>query len=228
MALFLFPVRASIGSVKLPDGTVLQTTIAPEFVRALSDLLERVGGSESVDVSSLELAASYQAALVQANDLISQSTIALSAARAEISGLVGRVEALELQLQPVPTGTDWEHPGKIGEATPNSGKFSLVWTATEVRRTAAVATAGYMVNQIDAALKGNGLYWSGANTQIRIADLVVADFASTGLTVTGKFGCNGSTAKAAAALGAAATDPATTMALANNIRTALINNGIGS
>lgn len=61
---------------------------------------------------------------------------------------------------------------------------------------------------------------------------VGATTASTGrftdLTAAGKFGCNGKAAQAAVALGAAATDPATTMALVNIIRTTLIADGIGS
>lgn len=47
-------------------------------------------------------------------------------------------------------------------------------------------------------------------------------------TFVGGFGCNGKAAQTAAALGAAATDPATTQTLANNIRAALIANGIGA
>lgn len=42
------------------------------------------------------------------------------------------------------------------------------------------------------------------------------------------FGCNGKTPQLASALGAAAIDAATTQTLANNIRSALIANGIGS
>lgn len=57
---------------------------------------------------------------------------------------------------------------------------------------------------------------------------------STGLGVTGAlsssgaFGCNGKTAQASAALGAAATDLASAITLVNNIRQTLIANGIGS
>lgn len=52
--------------------------------------------------------------------------------------------------------------------------------------------------------------------------------AFTTLTASAQFGCNGKSAQASVALGAAATDLPTVIALANNIRTALINNGIGS
>lgn len=50
----------------------------------------------------------------------------------------------------------------------------------------------------------------------------------TTLTATSAFGCNGQTAQTAAAVGAAATDLASVITLANNMRTALINNGIAT
>jgi hypothetical protein len=61
---------------------------------------------------------------------------------------------------------------------------------------------------------------------------VGASSASTGrfttlLAVQG-FGCNGASAQTSYALGSAATDLSTVIALANAMRTALINNGIGS
>jgi len=44
--------------------------------------------------------------------------------------------------------------------------------------------------------------------------------------LSGAFGCNAATPQSAYAVGAAASDPATTMALVNLLRTALLNNGI--
>jgi hypothetical protein len=50
----------------------------------------------------------------------------------------------------------------------------------------------------------------------------------TTLLATQGFGCNGASAQTPYALGPAATDLTTVIALANAMRTALINNGIGS
>ena len=50
--------------------------------------------------------------------------------------------------------------------------------------------------------------------------------AAQGLTVVGAFGCNAAAAQAAYAVGNAATDLPTVVALANLLRTALLNNGI--
>lgn len=48
------------------------------------------------------------------------------------------------------------------------------------------------------------------------------------MTVAGAFGCNTKAAQTAFSLGAASTDLATVIALANNLRTMAINNGMGS
>ena len=53
------------------------------------------------------------------------------------------------------------------------------------------------------------------------------DGTTGGVTIATRFGCNGKTAQVAASLPAAATDAATTQALSNAMRTALINCGIG-
>ncbi len=52
-------------------------------------------------------------------------------------------------------------------------------------------------------------------------------FTSDALQVAGAWACNGKTALGPQSLGPAATDPASTQTLVNNIRTALINSGIG-
>lgn len=69
------------------------------------------------------------------------------------------------------------------------------------------------------------------NTTAAAATFTTLTAGNTGvaaLTTSAGFGCNGKTAQPSAALGAAATDLPTVITLANNMRTALINNGIGS
>lgn len=68
-----------------------------------------------------------------------------------------------------------------------------------------------------AGTSGNAVTWTNRLT-----------VTPTGVTVKDAFGCNGKTAQTSAAVGAAATDLASVITLANNIRTALINNGIAS
>jgi hypothetical protein len=73
---------------------------------------------------------------------------------------------------------------------------------------------------------GDIVWIRGATEKLRIN--AAGALAAGTFTVTGAFGCNGSSAQTAVALGAASTDLATVITLANNIRTALIANGIGS
>lgn len=61
-----------------------------------------------------------------------------------------------------------------------------------------------------------------------IGSTAAASGSFTSLTASAGFGCNGKSAQGAGALGAAATDPASTQILANNIRAVLIANGIGA
>lgn len=264
----LFPARVAFVNA---DGT-----LTPEAYRALQTLLARVGGPTGWGMDDVALLTAFVQAPAEVDDVVElfvpaiapvpDEAIHFDSASADLAGIKSALrdgEATTL-FQPV-THIPWDRPGKIGERTANSGAFTTV-TATgqvsgdvEFRRTAAAATAGYMLNQLDGTFNGNGIYWSGATSKVQlvVGAGIIGDFSSTGLAITGnlaatninatpigqttprngtfsilksanEFGCNGATARASAALGAAATDLATTQALANNIRTALINNGIGS
>jgi hypothetical protein len=59
-----------------------------------------------------------------------------------------------------------------------------------------------------------------------VANSLNVDFLGA-ISVTGAFGCNGATARTPHTLGAAATDLASVITLANNLRTMAINNGTG-
>lgn len=67
-----------------------------------------------------------------------------------------------------------------------------------------------------------------ANAAVNVAtqNTVRASFNASGLKVINGFGCNGQAAQAAVAVNTAATDAATTQALVNQLRAALIANGI--
>jgi len=188
----LFPARVAIGTVR-DDGFVMMT---PEFFRALTDLLQRVGGPSGNDMGELEALFSIETADAGTKGANAAAQDALLSAEFSHDGqlfsqLAARIEALETQLSnqadamaqatqakayaeyaqieysfAVPP-VDWEHPGKIGAKTANTGAFTL-------------------------------------------------------------FGCNGKAPQTSFALGAAATDLPTVIALANNLRTMSINNGIGS
>lgn len=67
------------------------------------------------------------------------------------------------------------------------------------------------------------LGYGGAQTLSITGRLAISDY----LAVAGAFGANGATPVGKRTLGAAATDPASTQALANNLRQALIDLGLG-
>lgn len=74
---------------------------------------------------------------------------------------------------------------------------------------------------------GNRIVLTIGAAPIIIVDATTVDISAADVT-TAKFGCNGAAAQGSMALGAAATDLASAITLVNNIRAALIANGIGS
>jgi hypothetical protein len=91
-ALSLFPVRIPIGRITGPDGRSYDVLMTPEFARALSSLLVRVGGPDGMGTDDL-------AALASSDDAGGHIQ-ALRAEVAELRALVDQVApALALQRQ---------------------------------------------------------------------------------------------------------------------------------
>lgn len=133
-ALNLFPARAAIGRADA-SGAVYMT---PEFSRALAGLLARVGGELGTSTTDLEADTVLDPALSLVGALAQQvEALQLELAMLRAQLLTGTPDepGVEVPLlarvvdEPsveVPTPTDWEHPGKIGAAKANSGKFTTV------------------------------------------------------------------------------------------------------
>lgn len=335
MPLSLFPTRSAIGVVKADNGKQYSVFMTVEFARALSDLFTRVGGDEGIGVDEIT---SYLA------DLSSRPTPAepeqfqmpapeLSQLMAEMQVLRQEVADLKQQIAQAKTDImsvsdleqfiinpaqpiDWERPGQIGFATPNSGSFTKLRvaagtvalpsfymtteTSTGFYRVGAnnwgfavsgaraweVTAAGHFgigvtpITRLDVAQTGGSrIRWdisggtvnstasnasgaayaphqhnaathvwtlNGATPKLQIdgAGLVLVNLgASVGgeqfqcngtakiygdLSSNGAFGCNGKAAQTSVALGFAAGDLPTVITLANNMRAALIANGIGA
>jgi hypothetical protein len=140
-------------------------------------------------------------------------------------------------------GKDWAAPDPIGSTTPNSGAFtSLTATTGPFTLPSSGNTASFNTNGTNAVSvqfggdEATGYSWQ-RNIQQNVGavphriycfNTLVATHSTTGLQVVAGFGCNGKTPQAALALGAAAVDLPTVITLANNLRTALIANGIGA
>lgn len=143
-SLNLFPSRIPIGRTDA-TGAVYASA---EFQRALAALMSRVGGAEGPATDDVELEAALASTVpLLADDghlaLLSQPAplaALLLAAVAEIQGQVAmltsqaaglgelakQLASAELDALPVVRPTDWEHPGKIGARTPNSGAFTTL------------------------------------------------------------------------------------------------------
>lgn len=112
--------------------------------------------------------------------------------------------------------------GIIGGAATITGNYGIYLTSQK--------DAGTITT--DCGLYVGGGFATSANYGVRVADQTTATYnyaIYTGLGMVrlgGEFGCNGATPRAKATVNAACSDLATAVALLNQIRTALINNGI--
>lgn len=253
VALNLFKSNAAIGLLQ-PDGSVLPS---PEFVRAMSMLFERVGGAVNMGVDDLALLASTvtqpdQVARRAAADAVLAPAIDQSAL---VAALVGKIAALQAQVSQVegvraelaklgrrldgaeqlatfrdPYRVNWERPGRIGYFKANTGSFT---TVNKLILTPPANSATFTL--------ADGKEFTVSNTlTLTATDTATLNIGGGGTLGTAayrdvatdwaiqKFGCNGKAAQASFALGAAATDLASVIALANNLRTMSINNGTGS
>lgn len=191
----LFPTRIEIGQFEAPGGKQVKVYASPEFSRALAKLLERVGGQHGLDATSLAVLASFDpvvdvaptfgdieissaaSEVVALRDQLAEVTAQLDGVLCAVAPLVQRVEALEAQLQLSDTGTDWEHPGKIGFRTSNTGAFTVLSTGA-----GTVAAPSFYLGTDT----GTGLYRIGANNLgLSINGTKLLDFSSAVMALTG-------------------------------------------
>lgn len=251
MSLNLFPARAPVGRVTLPNGTQADVLMTPEFSRALAALSERVGGPNGMDANSLALLASFSdaptvhdasiqfdqseqvAALQRRVDELEAKIEALTGQASETAELRKTVLAQALEQAFAPPPTDWEHPGMIGAQSPNTAEFTNVYSSGLVR---TEFSSGFQLEE--AGVMIGKLHYNGgvalsivAGTPFKVIcnsveTMIVGATGDT--TVAGGFGCNGASAQTEYSLGSAATDLPTVISLANNLRTMAINNGMGT
>lgn len=239
----LFPARVPIGRATGADGRTVDVLMTPEFARALSDLLVRVGGSNGIapdDLASLlNTSPGDTAALTSVQYLVAdlQDQLAAAvAATARLAALERRfadLEALANSAGPVPT--DWTHPGKIGAGKANSGQFT---TVNRVTITAPVGGATLTIADGKTFWAANSISFNGVdgktltlNNSLGLSgtDGSTLDIGTGGVLKSAAFQPTSAfAARATSSLGAAATDPASTQTLANTIRGVLLAVGIGS
>lgn len=143
----LFPARVPIGTVD-DSGQVLMT---PEFFRALTDLLQRVGGTTAPDNSDLDVmsslaqspvvdfgsfmdaamsqqsAADAYAVIAEANKAIQDLQAQIIQSAAQLAELRKQADSLEVTAgYSDPFRVNWERPGSIGSLTAASGAFTTL------------------------------------------------------------------------------------------------------
>jgi hypothetical protein len=235
----LFPARVAIGALQ-PDGTVLMTQ---EFARALAALMVRVGGPSAMSLDEVVTllaseptdAAACAANMRAAADLATQQTVApLLVAR--IAMLEQKIEDLGRQLvasNSVPV--DWEHPGKLGDKTPNTAR---VTTLNKITFTQPAVSATCTLSDGKTFTLTNSIALAGVDGKTLTVSNTLGFSGTDGAFLNiGNGGSLGSAAyqnttafaaRTGAALAAVATDAASTQALANSMRAALISVGIGT
>lgn len=146
----LFPVRVPIGRATGADGRAVDVLMTPEFARALSALLVRVGGANGLstdEIAAMSASAPVpDAAIATLQGMVQQLLVELASATqaaARVHVLEQRVEELtKLVHLSGPAPVDWEHPGKIGAATPNSAKVTSFSATTAPYSTPAAGNTG--------------------------------------------------------------------------------------
>jgi hypothetical protein len=190
-ALSLFPARVAIGMLQ-PDGSVLPS---PEFVRAMSALFGRVGGSIGMGSDDLALLASAVAppdpqARRAAADALTAPAIDQSALIAALIGKIATLQAQVTQIESVraelaklsrridgveqvathrdPFRVNWERPGAIGSRTANTGKFTTVQSTGGAGFNGAAPQTAYASG---GALAAYGAGANGLDTAANMAAL---------------------------------------------------------
>lgn len=202
-----------------------------------ADEVEITGGS--IDGTSIGVTTPSTGAFTT---LTASSTVTLSPANANVT------------VSPTGTGTATINPAtagtvnnmSIGATTARSGRFTTLETTISAGGSSTKAwilqpSGAYSIGLGPTSTEGIIEYNSGVGAasffghrflvngteRLKIDGTGLVNVTGS-LRSTGAFACNGQAVQTPFALGAAATDLPTVITLANNIRQALINNGIGS
>lgn len=150
-SLNLFPARVPTGWFRGPDGKNVDVFATPEFFRALSAVFDRIGGSNGIANDELALFTILApVATISAPEIADLEVhgaeqgaqlLGLQRALEEIQMLANAVSSLSVEVQALRQGQDavamiagyqdqfrvnWERPGTIGSATPNTGAFTTL------------------------------------------------------------------------------------------------------
>lgn len=189
----------------------------------------RIGDKKASSGKFTTLDASGAVTLNPANALVDLSPTGTGTVRVNPATIVGTMDNVVIGLN-VPASGRFTTVNKLTFTQPATGAtFTLAdgKTFTVSSTLTLSATDGATLAIGGGGTLGTAAY-TAASTYALVAGSSTQNFAANALTAAGAFGCNGKAAQASLALGAAATDLATVITLANNLRTMAINNGTGS
>lgn len=223
----LFPVRVPIGQFTGPDGKVYDVLMTQELARALAALMVRVGGPTALSINDIVTLFASEASGVAASATAARAASDVATQQAANPQLAARIAVLERRIEDLarllnstgPAPVDWEHPGRLGDKTPNSAR---VTTLNKITFTQPAVSATFTL--------ANGKTFTVSNT----LTLTSADGATLNIGGGGTLGSaayqntSAFAARTNTALAAVATDAASTQTLANSLRAALISVGIGT
>lgn len=224
----LFPARVPIGRFMDASGKSVDVLMTPEYARALGDLMVRVGGPSAFstdEIGALFASESHSTAAVAS---LVHMLADLSAQLGGLQVMAARLAAAERKLADMESlaqmgqaqrPVDWEHPGKLGAATPNAARVTtlnrITFTQPATAATFTLADGKTFTVSSTLTLTAN----DGATLNIGAGGTL----GSAAYQNTSAFAARTNTA-----LAAAATDAASTQTLANSLRAALISVGIGT
>lgn len=239
-ALNLFPNRAAIGRVDT-RGDVYMTT---EFSRALTVLLARVGGPTGSSTDDLLTDLATQASATGLSVAQGLESVALEVGTATLP----TAQAAELGKQVADLDLVTALAPQLGAQLAEARKLAVdleqqlapvVLLAAQLAEARKVAAD--LEQQLAPALQLLAQFAELRKTADALESLGSSVAAPVDWEHPGKIGastpnagrfaafaCNGATPRTSAALGAAASDLPTVITLANAMRAALINNGIGA
>jgi hypothetical protein len=228
----LFPVRVPIGRTVDSTGRTIDVHMTLEFARALTDLMVRVGGTENFSTDELAALVSADPNDTSALAVLQRKVVDQEIQIAGYERMAARLAVIERNLADMRVlaetsaapPVDWEHPGKIGAGSSNTGNFSYVTVQKINKLTFTQPLTGAVLTLTDgktlAAL--NTLTFSGIDgSTLNIGPGGTLGTAAFTDAITYATRTN-------SALGPVATDAASTQALANSMRSALLSVGIGT
>ena len=239
----LFPVRVPIGQFTGPDGKVYDVLMTQELARALAALMVRVGGPTALSMNDIVTIFASEVSGVAASATAARSASDVAAQQAVTPQLAARIAVLERRIEDLarllnstgPAPVDWEHPGRLGDKTPNTARVTtlnkITFTQPAVQATVTLANGKTFTCTNSIALAGtDGKTFTLSNT----LGLSGTDGAFLNIGNGGTLGSaayqntSAFAARTNTALAAVATDAASTQTLANSLRAALISVGIGT